>query len=67
MNSNVWHNLLNLLIALVGSLAAYDWTGFGFTPEIAGMIVAGLGVVKLLINAVRDGIGGMVKTQPPVK
>ncbi len=67
MNSNVWHNILNLLIALVGSLGAYDWAGFGFTPEGAGMIVAGLGVLKLLINAIRDGFGGMVKAQPPVK
>lgn len=65
MNSNAFHNIVNILIAVVAALMAFDWTVL-FTPETGGAIIAGLSAIKLVINAIRDGLGGMTKPQPPV-
>lgn len=79
-NSNTFHNVANVLIVLLsageaGLLAtgcttlvngqiecAHSW----INPSIAPMLVLLLGVVKVAVNITRDGIGGLVKTQPPV-
>lgn len=71
MNLNFFHNLVNLLSLVLGSLIGYDWTQLGITPEtaaaIAGVMLAVNGGLKLLLNVLRDGFTGLVKVQPPVK
>jgi len=82
MNTNLIHNIINvLMIAIAGATAVL--TAMGCTtlpngdlectqiaflnPTIAAAIVTVLGVVKMLINVVRDGFAGLAKNQPPVK
>lgn len=36
-------------------------------PKITTGLIAGTGLVKTLINVGRDGIGGLIKRQPPVR
>ncbi|MCC7047213.1 MAG: hypothetical protein IT562_10910 [Alphaproteobacteria bacterium] len=67
MNTNLLHNILNVAIVIVGAMGAFDWTGVGLNPELAVKIVAGLGTLKLVMNALRDGLSGMTKPQPPVQ
>lgn len=70
MNSNLAHNILNVAFLIIGVLIATDWTTFGFEQAMAAQIAGGLMVaqnlIKLGINITRDGIGGLVKPQPPV-
>ena len=67
MNTNLIHNILNLAIVVVGALAVQDvWVGI-VGPVLALKIVTVLTGVKLVMNAIRDGIKGMVKNQPPVE
>jgi hypothetical protein len=80
MNSNLAHNLLTAAMVLVAattaglsalgcvSLAngALDCSDSVVPPAYSGAIIAGLGVVKLLINVFRDGVSGLTKPQPPV-
>ena len=66
MNTNMIHNAINFLIALLAALELFDWTSF-FPPEKAMMIVGVLALVKILINVTRDGLAGLAKDQPPVK
>lgn len=66
MNTNLIHNILNVAIAIMGALATFDFTQFvGASTSVK--IMAGLALIKLLINAVRDGLSGMTKPQPPVQ
>lgn len=65
MNSNLAHNIINVLMILIPALAEFDWTPF-FSMETSLKIVGGLGLLKLLINVVRDGFTGLTKEQPPV-
>lgn len=71
MNTNLIHNILNVLGVVVASLIAFDWTTFGFDPAVAAQIAGGVlllqNVIKLGINVTRDGLGGLVKDQPPVQ
>lgn len=75
-NTNVIHNLLNLLIGINGIVL---WAGcevsptgqVGCTqawipPEIALAIIAISAPLKLIINIVRDGFPGLFMNQPPV-
>lgn len=66
MNLNLVHNVLNFLIAIMGGLAGFDFSSI-VSQGTAGKIVAVLAAAKLVMNALRDGIAGMVKTQPPVQ
>lgn len=69
MSLNAVHNILNLLIGVAGALLAADWTmlaAFGITPQQVGVFIGALGLIKLVANAVRDGLAGMFKEQPPV-
>ena len=66
MNTNMIHNAINFLIALLAALELFDWTSF-FPPEKAMMIVGVLALVKILINVTRDGLAGLAKDQPPVQ
>lgn len=64
-NTNFLHNVINVAIVALPALEVFDWTPF-FTDETALKIVGGLGLAKIVINAWRDGVTGMVKAQPPV-
>lgn len=70
MNTNALHNILNLLGLVIGSLIAFDWAGLGLSPSVAAAIASGVliadKVIKLAINVLRDGVGGLFKAQPPV-
>jgi len=81
MNSNLFHNILNVVIALLAAFTAFliatgcttlptgslecsaSWIG----PEWTALAVTGLGILKTVINIVRDGFGGLFKNQPPVE
>ena len=67
MNTNALHNVLNMLMLVFGAVAGFDFASIGLSPTLAGKIIAALALAKLVINAVRDGLAGMVKEQPPVK
>lgn len=60
--TNVIHNILNVLIALVAGLQTIDLTPF-MSAETSLKVVSGLAILKLVINAIRDGITGMAKPQ----
>lgn len=70
MNTNMIHNILNLIGLIVGALITFDWQSLGFTAEqaalVAGWVLLGDKVIKLLMNIMRDGMGGLFKPQPPV-
>lgn len=66
MNLNLLHNILNFLIAIMGGLTAFDFSTI-VSQSTAGMIVGALATAKLIMNALRDGISGMAKQQPPVQ
>jgi hypothetical protein len=67
MNTNAIHNILNIVMVIVGGLAGFDFVGLGLDPILAGKIIAGLGTAKMIINVIRDGFAGLVKPQPPVQ
>lgn len=71
MNTNAIHNILNLIGLIVGALVTFDWAGLGLSPEsaalLAGWVLVADKVIKLAMNIVRDGIGGLFKPQPPVQ
>jgi hypothetical protein len=66
MNTNLLHNVLNIAIVALPVLEQFDWTPF-MSDSTALKVSGALALTKLLINAVRDGVGGMAKVQPPVK
>ena len=70
MNSNLFHNLLNVVGLVVGTLIAFDWATLGLDPVTAAKVAGGVlladKVIKLGINITRDGVTGRVKNQPPV-
>jgi hypothetical protein len=69
LNTNFLHNVINVLIAMVagGALTGFDWTLFGLTDSAALKVTGGLALLKIVINAWRDGPAGMVAPQPPVE
>lgn len=82
MNTNLLHNIINvvmiLLAALTAALVAMGCTTLPngdltcsetlfISPTVATSIVAVLGVVKMLVNIIRDGFAGLSKKQPPVQ
>ncbi len=64
MNTNLIHNILNIAIAVVAAMGAFDWTVL-FSQTTALAILAGLGTAKSVMNMIRDGFAGMLKPQPP--
>lgn len=66
MNTNFAHNIMNVVVMLIGTLIAVDWSTFGLSPEMTGMVIAALGFIKLLMNAFRDGPANMASPQPAV-
>jgi len=71
MNSNLFHNLMSLVLTILGALMTFDWTSLGATPEmalkIAGYVVMAVNILKVVVNVNRDGVTGLVKQQPPVE
>lgn len=66
LNTNAIHNMLNIAIAAVAAMAAFDWTVL-FSQPTAMVIVGILASAKTVINVIRDGFAGLVKEQPPVQ
>jgi hypothetical protein len=66
MNLNALHNILNVAIAAVAALAAFNWEVL-FSQSTALMIVGALASAKTVMNVIRDGFAGLVKPQPPVE
>lgn len=82
MNSNLFHNIANILMVIVAGVTAVltqigcttlpngdlECTDIVFiSPQTAAIIITVLGVLKLVVNVVRDGITGLAKKQPPVE
>ena len=81
MNTNLVHNVLNVVMILISLVVAIMvWTGCTtlangelecsqsvINPAAASLIVTILGAIKILINVTRDGLAGLAKKQPPVK
>lgn len=79
-NTNMLHNVLNVLIALSGLLVAVllatgctqladgilECSQSLISPSYAAVGVAILGALKIAVNIMRDGVGGLIKPQPPV-
>lgn len=66
MNTNFLHNVLNVAMAVVSALAIPEVAGL-LPPELAVKLVGAMAVFKTVINTLRDGLAGLVKTQPPVQ
>ncbi len=80
LNTNAFHNVLNVLIALSASmiavLLATGCTQFPdgtlecsqsfIGPGVAAVAVTALSTLKIIINIMRDGVAGLMKPQPPV-
>jgi len=80
MNTNLLHNILNVLIALLGGVTAFliatgcttlptgqlECSASWISPSVTSIAVMVLGVAKSVINVARDGLAGLVKPQPPV-
>jgi hypothetical protein len=70
MNTNAIHNILNFIGLIVGALIAYDWTALGLSPGTAATVAGGVlladKIIKLAMNVIRDGLGGLFAPQPPV-
>ena len=82
MNTNLFHNIINVVMILVAGVTAV-MTAMGcitlpsgdlectetlfLSPTIATAIVTALGILKMLVNVIRDGFSGLAKRQPPVQ
>lgn len=71
LNVNAIHNYLNLIGVIVGALLSYDWTMLGLSASqaatVASVVLLADKIVKLLMNIMRDGVGGLFLPQPPVE
>ena len=71
MNTNMFHNILNIAGVIVGTLITFDWAQLGVTGAVAAQIAGGLllasSLIKVGVNITRDGVTGLVKEQPPVE
>ena len=77
--SNLVHNILNVLIAVVGGVTVYlvttgcvtvnealDCSGSSLPPAAAALTTTILGIVKTALNMARDGLAGLYKAQPKI-
>jgi hypothetical protein len=82
MNSNLFHNIANVLMILIAGVTAaaaaagcttlptgtlecsqVTW----LSPTVSGLLISGIGIIKMAVNIIRDGFGGLTKQQPPVQ
>lgn len=66
MNSNLFHNILNVLMVVTAVFSLPEVAAF-IPADLAVKIVGAAGTLKLVVNVIRDGFGGLVKAQPPVQ
>lgn len=70
-NTNLIHNVLNIVGLIIGLFLVYDFTALGFSPQTAALIAGWTlfldKIIKLGINITRDGVTGLFKEQPPVQ
>lgn len=66
MNSNFFHNVLNVVMALT-AVALLPEVQAILPTEVAVAVASGAAALKLVVNVLRDGVTGLVKEQPPVK
>jgi hypothetical protein len=76
MNSNFFHNILNALIVIVGLATVlgctvnvagvYDCSASWLGAQWGAYLAIGFGALKIVINVLRDGLGGLIAAQPPV-
>ncbi len=79
-NTNMLHNVLNVLITLSALLVAIllatgctqltdgtlECSQSFIGPGYTAAAVAGLSALKIAVNIMRDGVAGLIKPQPPV-
>lgn len=66
MNTNLLHNILNIVMALT-AVALVPEVQAILPTEIAVAVASGAATLKLIVNVLRDGLGGLAKNQPPVQ
>lgn len=80
-NSNAFHNILNIVIAVLGAITAFlmatgcttlptgalECSASWISPTYTTIAVTALAVLKTVINVFRDGVSGLAKPQPPVE
>lgn len=63
VSTNKWIRFaLSAAATLTGFLMAYDWTSL-VEPKTAGLIVMGIGILKMIIDAISPGPGVMTVPQ----
>jgi len=81
MNTNLFHNILNVVIALLAAVTAFliasgcttlptgvlECSQSWISPGLTTTIIAVLAFLKTVVNIFRDGVGGLMKPQPPVR
>lgn len=65
LNTNSVHNIMTVAIAFLVAMIGFDWTVLFSVPTAASIAFA-LATIKTIMNIVRDGLAGLVKSQPPV-
>jgi hypothetical protein len=81
VNTNLFHNIANVaslaLAATTAMLLAsgcsqnadsmFDCSHSWINPTYTTAAIAGLQGIKIIVNILRDGFGGLVQPQPPVR
>lgn len=81
MNSNLFHNIANVASLVLAALTAVlttsgcvaaangslDCSGSWINPAYTTAAIAALQAAKIVVNLIRDGLGGLTKPQPPVQ
>lgn len=81
MNTNLFHNIVNIVIAALAAITAFliatgcttldtgtlECSQSWISPTWTTIAITALGVVKVLVNIARDGLTGLTKPQPPVE
>lgn len=81
MNTNAFHNAANIASLLLAGATAmllasgcsqnaagvFDCSQSWINPTYTTAAIAGLQAVKLVVNLIRDGLGGLIKPQPPIQ
>lgn len=81
MNSNLFHNIANVVMALLAAVTAFmvatgcatlptgglECSQSWIDPGVTSIAITGIAFVKMAVNIVRDGLAGLFKRQPPVE
>lgn len=81
MNSNAFHNAANVISLMLAAgtaillasgcgqseIGTFDCSGSWINPAYTTVVIAVLQGLKLVVNVIRDGLGGLIKPQPPVQ